>query len=212
MAGKLVRCTECNEIVNIIEGVDDKDFFKKRHKEHRLEELLVKEGSYVSDEPFGRPAKESYFEVTNGKKLLVIKRTMKNAENEAEYSIIPGRLNIKKIGIELRVKEIRQQIRMDRNLKKISEIKIDKFINGVQKLVSHLSPSEVEEMPWASDYPMLGIGKLKDDKIEEIIRMANKEFNENEREKIKDFIMNQTDGDGVMTLNIIKCFQINNEQ
>ncbi|OGL55054.1 MAG: hypothetical protein A3C43_12210 [Candidatus Schekmanbacteria bacterium RIFCSPHIGHO2_02_FULL_38_11] len=212
MTGKLIRCIECDEIVNIIEGVDDKDVFEKRHKGHSLEKLLSKEGSYVSDEPFGRPAKESYFEVTNGKKTFVIKRTMKNAENEAEYSIVPGKLRIKKIGIELRVKEIRQQIRMDRNLKKISEIKIDKFIKEIQKLISRLSPSEVEEMPWASDYPMLGIGKLKDDKIEEIIRMANKEFYGNEREKIKNFIMNQTDGDGVMTLNIIKCFQINNEQ
>ncbi|OGL43797.1 MAG: hypothetical protein A2W05_08025 [Candidatus Schekmanbacteria bacterium RBG_16_38_10] len=212
MSGKLLRCIKCGEIVNPIEGLDDKDFFKKRHGGHRIEKLFVKEGSYVSDEAFGRPVRESYFEATNGKKIFVIKRTMKNVENEAEYTIIPGRINIKKIGIELRVKEIKQQIRMDRNLKKISGIKIDKFINSIEKLVSHLNPSEVEEMPWASDYPMLGIGKLKDDKIEEIIRMVNKEFNGNEREKIKDFIINQTDGDGVMTLNIIKCFQINNER
>ena len=212
MSGKLLRCIKCDEIINPIEGLEDKDIFKKTHRGHRIEELFVKEGSYVSDEAFGRPAKKSYFEATNGKKIFVIKRTMKNVENEAEYTIIPGRINIKKIGIELRVKEIRQQIRMDRNLKKISEIKIDKFIDSIEKLVSHLNPSEVEEMPWASDYPMLGIGKLKDDKIEEIIRMVNKEFIGNEREKIKDFIINQTDGDGVMTLNIIKCFRINNER
>ena len=211
MAEKLLRCIECNEIINCIAEKDDAIFFQNKHKGHALEELLVKENSYVSDEPYGIPARESYFETTNKKESFIIKRVMKNAQSPAVYSIVSGKIKIEKVGLELREKEIKQQMKMDKNLKKVSEFKIDRFIEGIRRLVSKLNPEEVEEMPWESNCPMLAIGKLKDNKVEEIIKLANREFSENEREDVKSFIMNQVDGDGVMTLNIKKSFQISDK-
>ena len=211
MAEKLLRCIECNEIMNFIAEKDDLTCFRNAHKGHFTEELLVKKNSYVSDEPYGRPARESYFEAANQKKSFIIKRTMESAQSPAMYSIVSGKIKIEKVGLELREKEIKQQMKMDKNLKKVSEFKIDRFIEGIRRLVSKLNPEEVEEVPWESNCPMLAIGKLKDNKVEEIIKLANSEFNENEREDVKSFIMNQVDGDGVMTLNIKKSFQISNK-
>jgi len=209
--GKLLRCIKCNEVISFIEEIDDMASFIEGHKGHHIEELLIKEDSYISNTPYGKPAKESYFEATNGKESFVIKRIMENAGTQAKYCLISGELKIEKVGLEIREKEIKQQMKMDRKLKKISELKIDRFIDGIRRLVSRLNPGEVEEVPWESDCSMLAIGKLRNDKIEEIIKLADKEFNENEREDVKSFIMNQIDGDGVMTLNIRKSFQINDK-
>ena len=80
--GTLIRCTECNAIMNMTEGdfsphyawnggeikeiaMDDSKAFLQKHKGHRTEQLSPL-SSPISDKPYSEPLKTSYFEATNG--------------------------------------------------------------------------------------------------------------------------------------------------
>ena len=94
MIDKLLRCTECNQVIprlaslgdfadsELLFGVEwssedldrEKNFFLL-HDGHALEELTVNPETFFSDKPSYEPIKTSYVEASNGTRTFVIKRT-----------------------------------------------------------------------------------------------------------------------------------------
>ena len=112
MIKNLIVCTVCNQVIpnyqgyeltqaNNLPGVEwseadlasAKDFLRT-HLGHKLEEISVEEGSWVSEKPSREPLRVSYgYAGKDGKKLL-LRRTKSALDQPASYEIIPGRMAI----------------------------------------------------------------------------------------------------------------------
>ena len=113
MESRLLRCTECNEIINMTEHDfsaeyhydkkkdcflelvrNDREPFITKHKSHKVEELKVNRASYISDCSYSEPLKTSYFETTNGREDFVIKRWRDKIESPLRYEIVKGYIEV----------------------------------------------------------------------------------------------------------------------
>ena len=108
MIGKLIRCIQCNEVMNATEWdsypeytwdsgeikeieMSDRKAFLQEHKGHDIEELIPV-STPVSDKPYTEPIKTCYFEATNGKGTFLIKRWRSTIDNPFAYEIIGVRM------------------------------------------------------------------------------------------------------------------------
>jgi hypothetical protein len=225
MDKKLLRCKQCNEVINLTEydsspefeydekkqeiferQMDDRQSFYLRHDGHELEELSIKKNSYISEDLYLEPIKVSYFEATNGSENFVVKKWRRSIEEPVKYEqIIRGRLEIN-LNIDIQANDIRRQIKKD--IPSLSDSKIDQFIRIVQKVISQINSQKIKRITAESDNPSVFYSSLDDDSLNNIIKLSKKIFDGKEREKIKRFIYQNNDYNDVLTLVVKRHFQV----
>lgn len=217
MQRRLMRCIDCNEIVNLTEHdlsseysyndkenrfiehlIDDREPFKTRNKDHKIEELRVNKALHVSDRPYFEPLKVSYFEATNGSEVFVIKAGRERIEFPLRYELIKAYIEIMGSKLEVQGDNIRRQLRLEID-PPLSEDKIDRFIEVIQRYLSKLDPEPLLDDSLESDNPLLSYCKLKGSHIKSIIELSNDIFTKEELKKIRDFILNNSDHYGVIS-------------
>ena len=223
MIGKLIRCTECNAIINMTEGdcspfyawnnkgelkeitMDDRKAFLQKHKGHKTEKLTPLTPP-ISDKPYIEPLKTCYFEATNGIDRFLIKRWRSKIDDPFAYEIIEGSIEIKNGKLWAQTAAIKQQIKMEKN-SFISETKLNCFIQAVRKEVEKLDSDDLE-VSAEGETPLVCYYHLEDECVNRILRRCRDKFTQREVNKLRDFINRHNDYDGVMTVVSEKEFAI----
>jgi hypothetical protein len=223
MIGKLIRCTECNAIINMTEGdfypsyawnndgelkeiaMDDRKAFRQKHKGHKTEKLTPLTPP-ISDKPYIEPLKTCYFEATNGTERFLIKRWRSKIDEPLAYEIIEGSIAIKNGRVRAQTTAIKKQLQAENNLS-ISERKVNYFIQAVRTEVEQLDPDTLTisaegETPLASYY------QLGSTCVERILARCRDTFTQRELNKLRDFINQHNEYDDVMTVISKKEFAI----
>jgi hypothetical protein len=230
MQRRLIRCIECNEIINLTEHdfsseydynekedrfieylIDDREPFKTKHKNHKIEELKVNKDSYISDSLYFEPLKVCYFEATNGSEVFVIKAGRDNIEFPLRYELIKGHIEIMGSKLEVQGDNIRRQVRAEIN-QPFSEDKMDRFIQVIERYISQLDPEALLDDSLESDNPLLLYCKLKGSHIKSIIELSKDIFTKAELKKIRDFIYDNSDHYGVISPLLKRQFEIKHHQ
>ncbi len=223
MIGKLIRCIQCNEVINMTEWdfypqyiwnegeikeikMDDRKAFLQRHKGHKMEELTPVT-PFISDKTYTEPVKTCYLEATNGSEKFLIKKWRNTIDDPFSYEIIRGRIEIKDIKVKVQSNDIKKQIQMEKNLC-ISEEKVDNFIKGVQKEVEKLNPEKLE-ISAEGNTPLDSYCRLNNDCIEQILTRCQDKFNQQELNLLRDFVLQNNQYNDVMTLMVRKKICIN---
>jgi hypothetical protein len=127
MMGTLIRCTECNAIMNMTEWdlsphyawnegeikeleMDDRKAFLQRHRGHKTEELTPLTPP-ISDKPYAEPLKTCYFEATNGAERFLIKRWRDKIDDPFAYEIIEGSIELTNGTVHAQTEAIKKQMK-----------------------------------------------------------------------------------------------------
>ncbi|HIC91237.1 MAG TPA: hypothetical protein EYP21_04085 [Syntrophaceae bacterium] len=224
MKGKILRCIQCNELVNNTEydsmpeyyyheegknfverPRDDRKTFELRHNGHQIEELTVVDGSFISQWPYLEPVKEGYFQVTNGKERFLVRKWRESIDNPISYQLIDGYIEITNTQLEVQRQDIRRQMRAE--IPSISDRKIDQFIQVVEDVASQLDWKKLE-VSAEGENPLITYYKLGDHSMGNILSRSTEIFNSKEFKKIKEFIYQNNGHNDVMTLRVRRRFKI----
>lgn len=210
MVEKLLRCSQCNQVIPIygefiemddnahLPGViwadDDrkiKEEFFRNHNGHVLEELTVDFDTYVSDKPSFELIKVSYFEATNGRERFLIKRSRERFDQPAHYEIIPGKLKISNVACEILEGELRSQLSRLNGSCQLAKEEINSLIKALQEELRNISPEEffqeieiVEEI----DTPLTLLGTFKDKHWQNIVQRLQNCLPQDAFMRILDFL------------------------
>lgn len=224
MIGKLIRCIQCNEVINMTEWdfspqyiwnegeikeikMNDRKAFLQRHKGHKMEELTPVT-SLISNKPYTEPVKACYFEATNGNERFLIKRWRSKIDAPFAYKIIKGRIKIENVRVQVQAEAIKKQIQIEKDFC-ISEEKLDSFIKAIKKEAEKLNPEKLE-VTAEGDTPLVSYCRLNNNCIEQILARCQRKFNQQELELLRNFILQHNQYNGVMTLVVRKGFSIRN--
>ena len=230
MVEKLIRCIQCNKVIpqydfwgdfgatTALPGVewasDDLDKqkeFLESHRHHPLEELFVDRETYVSDRPAFEPCKVAYVEASNGKERFLIKRIKEGYDRPAFYEIIPGKIRVADVSLEIQEEELRQQITWLNGSFPLTAEKVGKFIEAFRDEVKELSPEnwrEEMEMTSPGESSLLSYGSFRESHWEKVLHRCEGNFKDSELKLITRFIQEHRQPGNILDLKVRKRVSI----
>jgi hypothetical protein len=190
--------------INEIEMDDRKAFFQKHHG-HNTEQLTPLTPP-ISDKPYSEPLKTSYFEATNGTERFLIKRWRTKIDDPFAYEIIEGRIELTNGSLRVQTTAIKKQMQAENDLS-ISEKKVNCFIQAVRKEVEQLDP-ETLAVSAEGETPLVSYYQLGSTCVDRILSRCRDKFTPGELNKLRNFINQHNEYDGVMTVVSKKHFAI----
>lgn len=188
-----------SEPIQVIEN-DDFQEFLKAHQGHRLEDLEIIEGSFVSEKAYLEPVKISYFKATNSKKeKFVVKRSKEKIGEEVRYQVIPGDYFLECTGVIVQSEEITKQLKTEFRTHPFSEIKILEFLKLYERISHDIDVKKLERVHEESSHPLEEFFKMDDISLFYLLRNCRNIFKGVEYGDIEDFIYDHKDG-GVLLL------------
>ncbi len=231
MIEKLVRCTQCNKVIpqfgpfgdfgesSLLPGVewssedmDEQREFSRCHQGHLLEELLVDRETFVSDKPSYEPMKVSYVEACNGKQRFLIKRTRATFDRPACYELVPGRIRVADVSLEIQEDELQKQISWLNGSLPLPSEKVKKFIEAFREEVKSVSAEhwdeDIERM-LPGETSLLAYGSFSENRWGKVLERCEKNnFRRSELQWIEKFIHEHSEPGDVLALQIKKKVSI----
>ena len=230
MVEKLIRCTQCNKVIpqydswgdfgatTALPGVewasddlDDQKEFLESHRQHALEELFLDRETYVSDRPAFEPCRVAYVEASNGKERFLIKRIKEGVDRPAFYEIIPGKIRVADVSLEIQEDELLQQINWLNGFFPLPAEKVGKFIKAFRDEVNELSPEnwrEEVEMTSPGESSLLSYGSFRESHWEKVLHRCEGNFKDSELELITRFIQEHRQPGDILDLRVRKSVSI----
>ncbi len=233
MVEKLIRCTRCNKIIpqfspfgdfaksSLLPGVewssedlDEQEEFLRRHSGHPLEELFIDGETFFSDKPCFELMKVAYVEASNGRRKFLIKRTRASFDRPAFYELIPGKIQVSDVSLEIQEDQILREIsRMNGSLPLPPE-KVKKFLEAFREEVKSIRldslSDEVEAiLPGETS---LTYGSLSDARWEKILHRCENDLQPSERRLMEKFIREKRQPGDVLDLQIKKTILISDAE
>ncbi len=229
MIRKLIRCTACNQVIPNYEGYElardeslpgvewsnmdlirAKDFLRT-HLGHPLEELSVEVGSWISEKPSYEPMRVTYFYASNDEQEFLIQRTKTALDQPVSYEIIPGRLQIVNVSLNIQEDDLRKQIAADSGFSLMAKEKVERFIQIFKKEVAGISLEELDrevESIQEGETSLQVYGKLAENRWAWIIAGCRRYFEESELKEIIRFVDENQNPPGVLSLQIQRRISI----
>lgn len=224
MMGTLIRCIDCNKVINMTEWDfassytweeetdetkeqhgNDRAGFENTHEGHKTEQLTTITAP-MSDKPYLEPLKTSYFEATNGSRQFLIKRWRSTIDEPFSYEIIDGRLELTHGKILAQTEAIKKQLKVEYG-SSISEEKVASFINTIHKEVEKLDPASLA-LSAEGETPLISYYLLGSNCVERILIRCQDKFDHEELQLLREFITEHNAYDGVMTVAVHMDFAI----
>jgi hypothetical protein len=224
MVEKLIRCTECNQVIPrydlfgdfgespALPGVewasDDLDGqkeFMELHRGHVLEELLVDRETTVSDRPAFEPSRVTYMEASNGEERFLIKRVKEGYDRPAFYELIPGQIRVADISLEIQEEELRKEIEWLNGSFPLPAEKVGKFIEAFREEVRAIPPEkwrEEMEMTLPGETSLVTYGSIRASHWENVLHRCENDFKDSELELIEGFIRDHRQPGNILDLRI----------
>ncbi len=233
MVEKLIRCTRCNKIIPQFgfgdfaedsllpwvewssEDLDEQKEFLRRHAGHPLEELFIDGETYFSDKPCFEPMKVAYVEASNGRQKFLIKRTRASLDRPVFYELIPGKIQVSGVSLEIQKDEILREIsRLNGSLPLHSE-KIKKFLEAFREEVERIPLDSINDEFEATppgEAALLTYGSLNDARWERILHRCENDLQPSERKLVEKFIRENRQPGDVLDLQIKKTILISDTE
>jgi hypothetical protein len=230
MVEKLIRCIQCNKVIpqydswgdfgatTALPGVewasddlDEQKEFWESHRQHPLEELFLDRETYVSDRPAFEPCRVAYVEASNGKERFLIKRIKEGYDRPAFYEIIPGKIRVADVSLEIQEDELLQQINWLNGSFPLPAEKVGKFIKAFRDEVKELSPEnwrEEMEMTSPGESSLLSYGSFRESHWEKVLHRCEGNFKDSELELISRFIQEHRQPGDILDLRVRKNVSI----
>jgi hypothetical protein len=224
MVEKLIRCTQCNQVIpqydlfgdfgesSVLPGVewasDDLDGqkeFLELHRGHVLEELLVDRETAVSDRPAFEPCRVTYMEAANGKERFLIKRVKEGYDRPAFYELIPEQIWVADISLEIQEEELRKEMEWLNGSFPLPAEKVGKFIEAFREEVRTIPPEkwrEEMEMTLPGETSLLTYGSIRASHWENVLHRCENDFKDSELELIERFIRDHRQPGNILDLRI----------
>lgn len=224
MRGILIRCIDCNKIINMTEWDHcphytwhngeieeqegkERETFLEKHKGHKTEQLIPLTPP-LSDKPYREPLKSSYIMATNGKQRFLIKRWRARINDPLTYEIIDGSIVLTNGKVRVQTEAIKKQMRAEQN-SAITEEKMNYFIDVVQQEAERLDPDTLEESA-EGETPLIAFFTFSTESVERILQGCRDTFDQHELTLLRDFVIEHNEYDDVMTLVAKKELTIQN--
>jgi hypothetical protein len=230
MQERWIRCVECDVVARITDyddlphysydqnseevvekPMDDEAGFMSLHKRHELEELFVVKDSFISNGRYGEPLKINFFEATNGTERFVIKGWREDVNKAMEYEVIPGYIETN-FTLEAQTREIRKQIGEEIKNPQLADTSIERFIQIVETVVSHLPVRDHLEITAETDTPLVSHCKLGTSGIREVLTLCKDYFSEADLKRLEQFIYRNNTYNDPMTILLKRTFSIKRER
>ena len=226
MVEKLTRCTQCNKVIPqyghfgdfgpstelpgvewATDDLDDQKEFLEVHGQHALEELSVDRETYVSDRPAFEPCKVAYVEASNGKERFLIKRIKEGFDRPAFYEILPGKIRVSQVSLEIQEEELRQQITWLNGSFPLPAEKVGKFIEAFRNEVEEISQDhwrEELEMTLPGESSLLSYGSFRESHWQKVLHRCQGNFKDSELALITRFVREHRQPGDILDLKIKK--------
>jgi len=224
MSRTLLRCHDCNRLLLLgahnrapawrmragdLEPVEvprnDEEEFRRSHARHRLGELSVVNGSFVSEGVWGDPMRVAYFEATDGSGTVTVRRRRTQLDRPVIYEVVPGRLEVRTETVEVQARDIARQIEAD--LPGLLDAgAVARFIGAVEEIAGGLEPEDLEEVCVDTRDTLVAYARLDEKHVAEILDRIRGEVPADTLSRIHRFILGNTEGDDVMNLVIRRAF------
>jgi len=224
MRGILIRCIDCNQIINMTEWDHcphytwhneeieeqkgtEREIFLEEHTGHKTEQLIPLSPP-LSDKPYREPLKTSYFMATNGEQRFLIKQWRTRINDPLTYEIIDGSIVLANGKIRVQTEAIKKQMRAEKN-SSITEEKLNYFIDAIHQEAERLDPDTLEESA-EGETPLISFFTLGNESVERILQGCQHAFEQHELARLRNFVKEHNEYDDVMTLVAQKELTIHN--
>ena len=182
--------------------VNDWRSFMARHASHRLEPLKANGDDYFVGGAWG-PMSVRYFEVSNGKETLLLRRRRSNIEEPVHYEIVKARLVQTGLSLEVQVDAIRKEMTLHFRwapATPMEDEKIDRFVSIFREVVSEIDPSCMRAKQFSDTDTNVAYCELDSTVIEKLIARCRSYFRPDELDSLRRFIDTHRAVDDVMAL------------
>jgi hypothetical protein len=224
MMKTLIRCIDCNEVINMTEEdftpiytwhegelqeheANDREIFDSVHKDHKTEHLTPLT-TPLSDKPYREPVKTSYFEATNGIKNFLIKRWRSSIDEAVMYEIMDGRLELTRGSVRAQTEAIKKQLKADYGSPTpMTDEKVECFLTAIHKEIEKLDPADLV-LSVEGETPLIAYHLLSNNCVERILIRCQEKFNHDELQMLREFIREHNVYDDVMTVMLHTDFTV----
>ena len=229
MIKKLIHCPACNQVIPNYQGYElsraqdlagvewsDADFagareFLRAHFGHKLEELTVEEGSWVSEKPAQEPLRVSYCLARKAGQELLLRRTKSALDRPACYEIVQGRMNISPISLKIQENELRRQIAAEEGFSPSLKGNAEKFIRVFRDEIARIPPEKIEEET-EGGYPGESVtfshAGLNNARWEKILGRCRLYFDKSDLDILRGFIAENRNPPDVLSIQIERRISI----
>jgi hypothetical protein len=185
------RCTPDGYVVIVR---DDCVGFLTQHARHALETLRPTSAGPVHAGPLCEPLASMYWEVSNGGEALVVEGWRETLTGPVQYRVVPGRLVVERIAVEIPEDEIRADV--DRALYPgvAPERKLAAFVAAFTSLVWSLDPATFETLYDVPGDATSSIARLPAPAMEELLASAGRIFGAGDRDRLAARLADSADG------------------
>jgi hypothetical protein len=231
MVKKLIHCPRCNKVIPQFEtpadiaassplpgvewsseDLDEREEFLHLHQSHGLQELLIDPETFISDKPSYEPIKIAYLEASNGKERFLIKRSRTALSRPAFFEVIPGKIRVTEVSLEIQENEIRRQIVWEDRARSLSGEKVGRFIEALREELESIAPEHLNEQvetTFPGETSLLAYGCFSEARWKKILERCEKgDFHPSELEMIGKFIHENRQPGEVLGLTIRKRVSI----
>lgn len=177
---------------------DFKDFMRDHHG-HRLEDLTIIEGSFISDRAYMEPVKVSYFKVTNGKENFIVRRFRERIGEPLRYELIAGDYSLTCVALDIQARGIEKELIREFRDYLLDKKKIEAFIRIYDQIVKNIDTTHLERISEESPHPLEIFYKMDNGILVDLLKNCRAIFIGQEFFAIKEFIHRHKD-DGVLLL------------
>lgn len=209
MIKKLIRCTKCNQVIPNYEGyavtqarclpgvewsgadLGHAKEFLLAHSGHPLEELSIEMEALSSKKPAYDPMGVTFILASKADRKFLIRRTRKALDQPASYEIIPGKLKLLNVSLNIQEFDLRRQIDAEKEFSLLLKRKMEKFIEAFRDEIRGISAGDFEGQAEAveeGETDLIAYGSLKDSHWERILNRCGRYFKESELRLIWRFI------------------------
>jgi len=187
---------------------NDEAQFRDLHKDHKISQLQVVEGSFRSQYPYWEPLREDYFMVTDGSKNYTLKKWRKNVNEPMKYQIIDDCIESEEPFIQVQSDELKKQMIADSSKLKLDDHKVNEFVEYYKDFVSGIEMNDVMECGLSYD-PMASYAALKTEVMETFISDYYSYFSADDvLEDLRIFMHDNSEYNDVMNLRVRHCFHL----
>ena len=234
MVEKLIRCTRCNKIIpqfgsfgdfaeaSLLPGVewssedlDEQEEFLRHHDGHLLEELFIDGETFFSDKPCFELMKVAYVGASNGQQKFLIKRTRAAFDRPAFYELIPGKIQVSDVSLEIQEDQILREISWLNGSLPLHAEKVKKFLEAFREEVKSIPLDSINDefeaiMP--GETSLLTYGSVSDARWERVLHRCENDFQPSELKLIEEFIRENRQPGNVLDLQIKKTILISDAE
>jgi len=215
MAGAFLLCRDCRVVHRVYaahelaEGGPVSEAaaiaygqFLVDHRHHPLDRLEHCGTVDHHEGAFWDPSRTSFIEVSNGREAFTLRSARDSLEEAPRHEIIEGRLEPKPAEVSVDEALLRQAFDRHFYPSAVRPSKVDRFVETVRDILSHLPANELETEFDDADEPAVAIGRLPDEGCVALLERCMNLFDAWELTRVASFIGANRDEYGALALHV----------